>query len=216
MASISLANKPILYSYRRCPYAMRARMALAYAGIPVEIREISLKEKPPSMVAISPKATVPVMQYGNLVLEQSLDIMRWALSQHDPDGWLTDENNMAVNTLIEVNDGSFKKILDQYKYPSRFPEVNPVDLLTSALNQHLRPLNNQLKKTEFLLGAKLSMADVAIFPFIRQFHMVDETLFSLYQLEDLKKWLNDCIESDLFLSIMQKHPVWQDASLEKL
>lgn len=216
MASISLANKPILYSYRRCPYAMRARMVLAYAGIPVEIREISLKEKPPSMVAISPKATVPVMQYGNLVLEQSLDIMRWALSQHDPDGWLTDENNMAVNTLIEVNDGSFKKILDQYKYPSRFPEVNPVDLLTSALNQHLRPLNNQLKKTEFLLGAKLSMADVAIFPFIRQFHMVDETLFSLYQLEDLKKWLNDCIESDLFLSIMQKHPVWQDASLEKL
>jgi len=216
MASISLANKPILYSYRRCPYAMRARMALAYAGIPVEIREISLKEKPPSLVAISPKATVPVMQYGNLVLEQSLDIMRWALSQHDPDGWLTDENNIAVNTLIEVNDGSFKKILDQYKYPSRFPEVNPVDLLTSALNQHLRPLNNQLKKTEFLLGAKLSMADVAIFPFIRQFHMVDETLFSLYQLEDLKKWLNDCIESDLFLSIMQKHPVWQDASLEKL
>ena len=191
-------------------------MALAYAGIPVEIREISLKEKPPSMVAISPKATVPVMQYGNLVLEQSLDIMRWALSQHDPDGWLTDENNIAVNTLIEVNDGSFKKILDQYKYPSRFPEVNPVNLLTSALNQHLRPLNNQLKKTEFLLGAKLSMADVAIFPFIRQFHMVDETLFSLYQLEDLKKWLNDCIESDLFLSIMQKHPVWQDASLEKL
>ena len=91
-----------------------------------------------------------------------------------------------------------------------------MDLLTSALNQHLRPLNNQLKKTEFLLGAKLSMADVAIFPFIRQFHMVDETLFSLYQLEDLKKWLNDCIESDLFLSIMQKHPVWQDASLEKL
>ena len=216
MASISLANKPILYSYRRCPYAMRARMALAYAGIPVEIREISLKEKPPSLVAISPKATVPVMQYGNLVLEQSLDIMRWALSQHDPDGWLTDKNNIAVNTLIEVNDGSFKKILDQYKYPSRFPEVNPVDLLTSALNQHLRPLNNQLKKTEFLLGAKLSMADVAIFPFIRQFHMVDETLFSLYQLEDLKKWLNDCIESDLFLSIMQKHPVWQDASLEKL
>jgi len=191
-------------------------MALAYAGIPVEIREISLKEKPPSLVAISPKATVPVMQYGNLVLEQSLDIMRWALSQHDPDGWLTDKNNIAVNTLIEVNDGSFKKILDQYKYPSRFPEVNPVDLLTSALNQHLRPLNNQLKKTEFLLGAKLSMADVAIFPFIRQFHMVDETLFSLYQLEDLKKWLNDCIESDLFLSIMQKHPVWQDASLEKL
>ncbi|MFM9113040.1 MAG: glutathione S-transferase N-terminal domain-containing protein [Polynucleobacter victoriensis] len=216
MALIPLTNKPILYSYRRCPYAMRARMALAYAGIPVEIREISLKEKPPSMVAISPKATVPVMQHGNLVLEQSLDIMRWALSQHDPDGWLTDENTVDVNTLIDANDSSFKKILDQYKYPSRFPELNPVDVLTSALNQHLRPLNDRLMKTQFLLGAKLSMADVAIFPFIRQFHMVDETLFSLYQLEPLKKWLNDRMESDLFLSIMQKHPVWQDASLEKL
>ena len=216
MALIPLANKPILYSYRRCPYAMRARMALAYAGIPVEIREISLKEKPPSMVAISPKATVPVMQHGNLVLEQSLDIMRWALSQHDPDGWLTDENTVDVNTLIDANDSSFKKILDQYKYPSRFPELNPVDVLTSALNQHLRSLNDRLMKAQFLLGAKLSMADVAIFPFIRQFHMVDETLFSLYQLEPLKKWLNDRMESDLFLSIMQKHPVWQDASLEKL
>lgn len=216
MVLIPLANKPILYSYRRCPYAMRARMALAYVGIPVEIREISLKEKPSSMVAISPKATVPVMQYGNLVLEQSLDIMRWALSQHDPDGWLTDENTVDVNTLIDANDSSFKKILDQYKYPSRFPELNPVDVLTSALNQHLRPLNDQLKKTRFLLGAKLSMADIAIFPFIRQFHMVDEALFSLYQLEPLKKWLNDLMESDLFLSIMQKHPVWQDASLEKL
>lgn len=87
-------------------------MALAYAGISVEIREISLKEKPPSMVAISPKATVPVMQYGNLVLEQSLDIMRWALSQHDPDSWLTNENDKDVNTLIDANDSSFKKILD--------------------------------------------------------------------------------------------------------
>ena len=190
-------------------------MALAYAGIPVEIREISLKEKPPSMVAISPKATVPVMQYGNLVLEQSLDIMRWALSQHDPDGWLTDENNMAVNTLIEVNDGSFKKILDQYKYPGRFPKVNSEDVLANALNQHLRPLDDQLRKTQFLLGAKISMADIAIFPFIRQFHMVDEALFSLYQLDALKKWLNDRIESELFVSVMHKHPVWQDVLSEK-
>lgn len=215
MVSISSVNKPILYSYRRCPYAMRARMALAYAGIPVEIREISLKEKPSSMLAISPKATVPVLQHGNLVLEQSLDIMKWALSQHDPDGWLTDENNVGATALIDANDGAFKKILDQYKYPARFSEVNPEDVLAKALNQHLRPLNDQLKKSQYLLGAKLSMADIAIFPFIRQFHMVDEALFSLYQLEALKKWLNDHIESDLFLSVMQKHPVWQDAPLEK-
>lgn len=190
-------------------------MTLAYAGIAVEVREISLKEKPPSMLAISPKGTVPVLQHGKLVLEQSLDIMKWALSQHDPDGWLTKENILDVITLINANDGDFKKILDQYKYPARFPELNPEDVLAKALNQHLRPLNDQLKKTQYLLGAKLSMADVAIFPFIRQFHMVDEALFSLYQLEALKKWLNDHIESDLFINVMQKYPVWQGASLEK-
>jgi glutathione S-transferase len=194
---------------------MRARMALAYAGIPVEIREISLKEKPSSMVAISPKATVPVLQYDKLVLEQSLDIMKWALSQHDPDGWLTKENAAVVNAIIDRNDNDFKKILDQYKYPGRFPELNIKDVLAKALSEHLIPLNDQLNKTQFLLGAKLSMADIAIFPFIRQFHMVDEALFSLYQLGALKKWLNDRIESELFLSVMQKHSVWQDVLSEK-
>jgi glutathione S-transferase len=216
MESTSLANKPILYSYRRCPYAMRARMALAYANISVEIREISLKEKPLSMLAISPKATVPVLQYGNLVLEQSLDIMKWALSQHDPDGWLTDENNKSVMALIDANDGSFKRLLDQYKYPTRFSDVNVEGVLNEALDQHLKPLNARLKQAKFLLGDRLSMADIAIFPFIRQFHMIDETLFGLYQLDALKKWLNDRIESGLFLSVMQKHPVWQDDSLESL
>jgi glutathione S-transferase len=191
-------------------------MALAYANISVEIREISLKEKPLSMLAISPKATVPVLQYGNLVLEQSLDIMKWALSQHDPDGWLTDENNKGVMALIDANDGSFKRLLDQYKYPTRFSDVNVEGVLNEALDQHLKPLNARLKQAKFLLGDRLSMADIAIFPFIRQFHMIDETLFGLYQLDALKKWLNDRIESRLFLSVMQKHPVWQDDSLESL
>jgi glutathione S-transferase len=191
-------------------------MALAYANISVEIREISLKEKPLSMLAISPKATVPVLQYGNLVLEQSLDIMKWALSQHDPDGWLTDENNKGVMALIDANDGSFKRLLDQYKYPTRFSDVNVEGVLNEALEQHLKPLNARLKQAKFLLGDRLSMADIAIFPFIRQFHMIDETLFGLYQLDALKKWLNDRIESSLFLSVMQKHPVWQDDSLESL
>jgi glutathione S-transferase len=191
-------------------------MALAYANISVEIREISLKEKPLSMLAISPKATVPVLQYGNLVLEQSLDIMKWALSQHDSDGWLTDENNKGVMALIDANDGSFKRLLDQYKYPTRFSDVNVEGVLNEALDQHLKPLNARLKQAKFLLGDRLSMADIAIFPFIRQFHMIDETLFGLYQLDALKKWLNDRIESGLFLSVMQKHPVWQDDSLESL
>lgn len=191
-------------------------MALTYANISVEIREISLKEKPLSMLAISPKGTVPVFQYGNLVLEQSLDIMKWALSQHDPDGWLTDENNISTMALIDANDGSFKRLLDQYKYPTRFLDMNVEGVLNEALDQHLKPLNARLEQAKFLLGDRLSMADIAIFPFIRQFHMVNETLFGLYQLDALKKWLDNRIESSLFLSVMQKHLVWQDDSLESL
>ncbi len=215
MASTTLVSNPILYSYRRCPYAMRARMALAYAGIPVEIREISLREKPLSMLAISPKGTVPVLQYEDLVLEQSLDIMKWALSQHDPDAWITDENSAKAIALINANDGPFKKLLDQYKYPDKFPNTNVTDVLAEALEEHLRPLNAQLSETKFVLGPKLSIADVAIFPFIRQFHMIDESFFGLNQLDALKRWLNGRIESKLFLSVMQKYPVWHDVPSEK-
>ena len=190
-------------------------MALAYAGISVEIREISLREKPLSMLAISPKGTVPVLQYEDLVLEQSLDIMKWALSQHDPDAWITDENSAKAIALINANDGPFKKLLDQYKYPEKFPNINVADVLEEALEKHLRSLNVQLSETKFVLGPKLSIADVAIFPFIRQFHMIDESFFSLNQLDALKRWLNGCIESKLFLSVMQKYPVWHDVSSEK-
>ena len=196
----------VLYSYRRCPYAMRARMALSYAGISVEIREISLRDKPLDMLSISPKGTVPVLQMGTLVIEQSLEIMQWALSQSDTDSWL---NNLEASTdLITINDGPFKRLLDQYKYPNKFPEVVLKDTLDQAMDIYLLPLEQRLQKTRYLLDDHMRLADVAIFPFIRQFSMVDPVWFEKSHLYHLKKWLNEQIESDLFLSVMHKYPTW--------
>jgi glutathione S-transferase len=196
----------VLYSYRRCPYAMRARMALSYAGVAVEIREISLRDKPLDMLSISPKGTVPVLQTGPLVIEQSLEIMQWALSQSDKDGWL---NNLEASAdLITINDGPFKRLLDQYKYPNKFPEVAIKDTLDKAMDICLLPLEQRLQKSRYLLGDQMRLADVAIFPFIRQFSMVDPVWFEKSHLNHLKKWLNEQIESDLFLSVMHKYPTW--------
>ena len=204
----------VLYSYRRCPYAMRARMALAYSGIAVEIREISLREKPASMLAISPKGTVPVLQTDGLVIEQSYDIMKWALKQSDPDQWLSAETESVIDQWIEKNDGPFKKLLDQYKYPDRYPNISLEETLSQAVTSFLSPINEQLKKSTYLLGPKISLADIAIFPFVRQFSMVDPEWVDQSGLKFLKQWLNEHLESSLFLSVMQKYPTWQDSTSE--
>jgi glutathione S-transferase len=181
-------------------------MALSYAGVAVEIREISLRDKPLDMLSISPKGTVPVLQTGPLVIEQSLEIMQWALSQSDKDGWL---NNLEASAdLITINDGPFKRLLDQYKYPNKFPEVAIKDTLDKAMDICLLPLEQRLQKSRYLLGDQMRLADVAIFPFIRQFSMVDPVWFEKSHLNHLKKWLNEQIESDLFLSVMHKYPTW--------
>jgi len=197
----------ILYSYRRCPYAMRARMALKYASIEVEIREISLRDKPASMLQISPKGTVPVLQLGDLVIEQSVEIMHWALEQSDPDGWLSVDQQLA-NTWLNTNDGPFKKLLDQYKYPNRHPELNPQEVLDSAVALMLDPMETVLRKQAFLMGEHLSWIDVALFPFIRQFSMVNLEQFETLPLPKLKHWLTKQLESKLFQSVMHKYPVW--------
>ena len=197
----------ILYSYRRCPYAMRARMALKYASIEVEIREISLRDKPASMLQISPKGTVPVLQLGDLVIEQSVEIMHWALEQSDPDGWLSVDQQLA-NDWLNTNDGPFKKLLDQYKYPNRYPELNPQEVLDSAVALMLDPMETALSKQAFLMGEHLSWIDVAIFPFIRQFSMVNLEQFEALPLPKLKHWLAKRLESKLFQSVMHKYPVW--------
>lgn len=207
----------VLYSYRRCPYAMRARMALAYAQIPVEIREISLREKPASMLAISPKGTVPVLKADDLVIEQSLEIMFWALQKSDPDQWLKSSVLDEALQLIELNDGSFKALLDQYKYPERIkvsPSLTREAILEKAIQTFIAPLDERLGSQPFLLGNQLTIADIAIFPFIRQFAMVDKDWFDSAPFPHLKKWLEFHLESPLFLGVMQKYPTWQDRPLE--
>ena len=200
---------PILYSYRRCPYAMRARMALKYAGIALEHREIALRDKPKSMLLVSPKGTVPVLCVDGQVIDQSLDIMHWALDKSDPDGWKHVDEKVA-NSLIEKNDGPFKTLLDQYKYPNRHPELNPEEVLSTAMELMLKPIETALHNHEYLLGNKLSWVDIAIFPFIRQFVGVNLTTFEALPLPKTRKWLTQQIESELFNSIMEKHPTWVD------
>lgn len=201
--------KPILYSYRRCPYAMRARIALKYAGIRVEHREIALREKPTSMLLISPKGTVPVLCVDRLVLDQSLGIMRWAIDQSDPDGWKNVDIDIS-QAWVAKNDGPFKVLLDRYKYPERFPELNQVDIFNSAIDLMLLPMETTLQSSLCLMGSKMSWVDAAIFPFIRQFAAVNPDNFEALPFIALKKWLNQHLESELFHSVMGKHPTWID------
>ncbi len=192
-------------------------MALAYAQIPVEIREISLREKPASMLAISPKGTVPVLKADDLVIEQSLEIMFWALQKSDPDQWLKSSVLDEALQLIELNDGSFKALLDQYKYPERIkvsPSLTREAILEKAIQTFIAPLDERLGSQPFLLGDQLTIADIAIFPFIRQFAMVDKNWFDSAPFPHLKKWLDFHLESPLFLGVMQKYTTWQDLPLE--
>ena len=198
---------PILYTYRRCPYAMRARMALQYAGIQVEHREIELRNKPQSMLLASPKGTVPVLCVDELVLDQSVDIMHWALTISDPDHWAEVDENVSQD-WIDKNDGPFKTLLDQYKYPNRYPDLNPETVLNDAIELMLKPLESALESHDYLLGKKLSLVDVAIFPFIRQFSMVNPQQFEQLPFPLTKKWLTQLTQSELFHSVMHKYPVW--------
>lgn len=202
---------PILYTYRRCPYAMRARMALRYAGIAVEIREISLKDKPAHMLQVSPKGTVPVLVLPDgTVIDQSLDIMQWALQQHDADGWL--QADLAqTKLLIAENDGTFKQSLDRYKYAIRFPE-HPAEYYRQQGEQFLAALEQRLQQRAFLIRDTVSLADIAIFPFIRQFAAVDQQWFDCSDYIRLRNWLEQLVESSLFESVMAKYPVYLDST----
>lgn len=203
---------PVLYSFRRCPYAIRARMAICYAGIPVELREILLKNKPSSMLAVSPKGTVPVLVLPDgRVLDESCDVMYWALAVHDPDNWMDPAKSHEVSRLIAENDGSFKTHLDHYKYADRYPEQTPADYRVEG-EVFLQTLETCLQQQPFLLGHQPGFADVAIFPFVRQFSLVDPDWFSSAPYPGLRHWLNRWLECPLFTTVMEKYPVWQDGA----
>ena len=198
---------PLLYSFRRCPYAMRARLALFQAQIQVEICEVDLKYKPEAMLTLSPKGTVPVLQLSHgEVIDESLALMQWALEKNDPDGWLLNKDASA-DDLISENDGVFKQALDRYKYPQRFPDESLSGKNNEARNQaceFIAQLNKELSENTFLAGDRPGFADVAIFPFIRQFANVDMAWFQSLPLEPLQHWLNKWVESSEFKWIMQK------------
>lgn len=194
-----------LYSYRRCPYAMRARMALRVAGIPVEIREISLRDKPPEMLSLSPKGTVPVLcSSDGKVIDESLDIMWWALAQHDPQGWLNRASEPQQRELVKQSDTVFKHWLDRYKYAERYPEFDATHYRDQALRTQIDNLESLLSQHPFLGGSAACLSDVAIFPFVRQFAAVDQAWFEASRYAATRRWLTNWIESELFRLIMQK------------
>ncbi|MEP3299632.1 MAG: glutathione S-transferase [Pseudoruegeria sp.] len=200
-----MTEQTILYTFRRCPYAMRARLALHVAGIPCELREIVLRDKAPEFLALSPKGTVPVLQQGETLLEESLDIMLWALSQNDPEGWLA--HKAVALPLIKQSDGPFKTALDRYKYGSRFPGADASDERDTA-SEFLRHLNRLLTQSEFLHSARPTLADMAIVTFVRQFAFVDKEWFDAQDWPELLRWLSVFLESPRFTAIMHKYPKW--------
>lgn len=204
---MSATKSPILYTFRRCPYAMRARLAIAISEIKVEEREVALSNKPAELLVCSPKATVPVLELvDKTVIDESRDIMLWALKQKDPQGWLL-ASTEETDRLINFNDDNFKEYLDSYKYSSRFPEEK-MEVFREKGEEFLKVLEEYLNKSKYLLSDSVSLADMAIFPFIRQFAYVDQDWFAQSEYVKLQLWLKGIQNTSLFQRIMEKQPVW--------
>ena len=201
-----LPDTPLLYTYRRCPFAMRARMALLQAGIGFDAHEIVLRDKPADLLRMSPKGTVPVLVLpGGQVIEESLDIMRWAFEGRDSNGWWQRAQSPRCQSFIALNDGPFKQFLDGYKYPDRFPsDQGPASHRDQAVSCLLHPLDQALASQPFLGGDEPCAADLAIFPFVRQFRAVDERWFDAQALHAMQRWLRGWLESELFQRCMKK------------
>ena len=204
---------PILYSFRRCPYAMRARMALHYSEINCELREVSLKNKPDALINISPKATVPVMHLTDgTIIDESLDIIHYAISQNDPEGISNVSKNLQeqIDELIAINDSEFASLLRKYKYFEKHPEESQESYRKKIEANFLTKYKMMLDGNKFLFGKK-SIADIAILPFIRQFAFVDEEWFFNSSYKNLINWLNMALESDVFENIiLAKHNPWKE------
>jgi glutathione S-transferase len=198
---------PLLYSYRRCPYAMRARMALLQAGRDFNAFEIVLRDKPAAMLALSPKGTVPVLQLPDgQVLEESWDIMRWTFEADDPEGWWRRAQSAENLDLLQRNDGEFKRCLDRYKYPERYPEeVTSRDVWRAqAAAVLIEPLEERLHSAPYLGGAVPCATDLAIFPFVRQLAAVEPEWFAAQKWPALQAWLAAWLGSGLFEACMAK------------
>ncbi|KAA0926944.1 glutathione S-transferase [Psychrobacter sp. ANT_H56B] len=216
LISIQLRTLPMtssyhcLYSFRRCPYAMRARLGILFAELQVELREITLKNKPSQMLAISPKGTVPVLQLlDGTVIEESTEIMIWALEQQDPQGLLEAEVLQQANALIDKNDNEFKYWLDRYKYADRHIDMTQTEYRQKG-EIFLQVLEELLTKNPYLLGKTVTIADIGIMPFVRQFAHVDRDVFYSLPYPNLQRWLQDWLQHPFFLQTMTKFQPWQD------
>ncbi len=208
-----VTNLPILYSFRRCPYAMRARMAIAVSGRRVRLREVLLRDKPAEMIAASPKGTVPVLIVGDNVIDESLAVMDWALAKNDPEGWLAPDDGEDGADLIAACDGDFKHHLDRYKYATRYEDADPETHRAEGA-KFLEALAARLGQRQHLCGAKRSRADIAIFPFVRQFRIADEAWFDEHAPASVRTWLKGLMGSELFASVMEKYPQWKETGEE--
>jgi len=205
---------PRLYSFRRCPYAMRARLGILFAGQKVELREVVLRNKPAQMLAISPKGTVPVLELAEdesparPVIEESREILVWALQQEDPQG-LLNVDLAGAHTLIDRNDNEFKHWLDRYKYADRYPESSQLEYRQQG-EVFLQILEHSLTRNRYLLGDDISIADIGIMPFVRQFAHVDREVFYSLPYPHLQQWLKDWLEHPAFLQAMSRFQPWQE------
>ena len=211
---MSKSESIVLYSFRRCPYAMRARLALQSSNQQVELREVVLRDKPDEMIAASPKATVPVLVLADgTVIDESYDVMRWALAQGDPEGLrdYPDALLAQMEDLIAECDGPFKSALDRYKYPNRYEGIIREEQREIGA-KFVKKLDARLSENAFLFGKQFSFADAAILPFVRQFAHVDRDWFWAGDWPNVVKWLEGFLEGDRFKGIMAKYPQWKSGT----
>lgn len=203
-------ERPILYSFRRCPYAMRARFALQVSNTFCELREVVLKDKPLEMLEASPKGTVPVLiKPDGEVIDESIDVMLWALETSDPNNWLNPEHGSRAEmlALIKTFDDVFKPNLDCYKYPNRFENADPTFARDKAA-EYLVKVTTALDTRSYLFGTQPSLADMALAPFVRQYANTDRDWFDNQPWPAIHRWLDSILGSDLFNAAMKKYPQW--------
>ncbi len=215
---------PILYSLQNCPYAMRARLALLLAEQTVQIRATTMKDKPSEMLLASPKGTVPVLvieedgENKTQIIDESLDVMLWALHRNDPENLLYSHNAKALPEMLKVieqNDTEFKGNLENYKRAKRF-HGDDLEACRLECEAFVQTLEQRLSQHEFMMGATPSLLDYALLPFIRQFSRVNKPVFAQERYTKLRRWLRYHLQSRLFSRAMFKYPLWLDTHEECL